>query len=182
MCSIVPYLLISFGPPISILGKNNITALTSFDAPVLVAHIAKADEDSAKVFNKAVSSLIKEERFVFGKTTSSKLAGIEEDLELPFVALYNPSDEAIPTYHGPFDPDSIAKFALQAASAPLIGRFSLESLAAYADVVFLCSSVFHLLTLLDRSISCSHICSHARRAREIRTCVKAIGGETPRQP
>jgi hypothetical protein len=164
------------------LGKNNITALTSFDAPVLVAHMAKADEDSAKVFNKAVSSLLKEERFVFGKTTSSKLVGIEDDLELPFVALYNPSDEATPTYHGPFDAESIAKFALQAASAPLIGRFSLESLAAYADVAFLCSSLLHLLTLPDRFIACSHIYSHARRATETPTCITAVGGETPRQP
>jgi hypothetical protein len=182
ICSIAPYLLMNFGPQISVLGENNITTLTSFDTPVLVAHISTADEDSAKIFNEAASSLLKEERFVFGTTASSKLAGIEDDFELPFVALYNPSDEAKPTYHGLFDPESIAKFALQAASTPLIGRFNLESLAAYADVVVLCPFLFHLLTLPDRSISCSHICSHARRATEIRSCIEAIGGETPRQP
>ena len=164
------------------MGENNITALTSVDAPVLVAHIAREDEGSAKVFSEVACSLLEQEKFVFGTTRSSKVVGIEESFELPFVVVYNPSDEAKLIYHGSFNQDSIVEFALQASFAPLIGRFSLESLAAYADVSALCPYMLYSLTLPDRTISCSHICSYNRRATEVRTKIKATCGETPRQP
>jgi hypothetical protein len=113
--------------------EDNITAFTSLDVPTLVVNISEGDDASVDIFTQAATSLMDENAFVFGMISSVSVREGNESPKPPFVVLHSRLDELPQTHLGSFHAGEIASWAASAASAPLIGRFDLNTLLKYTE-------------------------------------------------
>jgi Thioredoxin-like domain len=128
--SIISYMIRQALPTISAVNRSNFDEIISLDIAALIAYIDENDRKSSEVFTSIADSY--RDQFVFGITSDLTLAKANVS-ELPFIILYNPSDQVNAVFDDAFDVDMIHQF-ISRVSTPLIGKFGLETYYAYTEV------------------------------------------------
>jgi protein disulfide-isomerase A1 len=117
-------------PLISTVMKGNIEELLSLDMPLVIAYVDENDQKSPELLNSIADSY--HDKFLFGISSDTSLAKAET-VKPPFLVLHSALDHIYRVFDKTFDISKIEEF-LNELSAPLIGKFSLQTFHAYTQV------------------------------------------------